>query len=56
MIEARTGRRYETCARCGVSWNVPLDLVLTEEGGYLCPGCRSWKRRMEPKEEDKNEK
>lgn len=55
MIEERTGRRYEYCTRCGASWNVSLDLVLTEEG-YLCPGCRSWKRRREPKEEEKNEK
>ena len=39
MIDERTGRRYETCALCGVVWNVAIVAEVPEDG-YLCPTCR----------------
>lgn len=39
MIEARDGKRYETCVRCGTSWNVATDMEIPQDG-YLCPVCR----------------
>lgn len=39
-------RRYETCTRCGETYNVPVDLNLSGKV-YICPRCeREYDRVM----------
>ena len=39
-------RRYETCTRCGKSWNVSREHK-TPLSGYLCPVCVAADKRIE---------
>ena len=37
------GGRYETCAICGLSWNVSKDIRIRYPG-YICPRCTGKER------------
>lgn len=45
MIDVKTGRRYETCSICGLSWNVANTAAVPDDG-YLCPMCR-WRLKKD---------
>ena len=49
MIDEKTGRRYETCALCGLAWNVAKPMKLPDDGVYLCPVCEYKERKRRTK-------